>query len=256
MKIEIKWRAVRTLMMGLFAGCWVGGAQAEEMVTDRPDATESSSVIQPGYIQAELGWLYTKGEEKSHEVPQTLLRIGVVDRVELRLGWAGYKNETSSGGADGVGDFEVGVKIFLAEEQGLRPEIALMGGVSVPSWDDDVASDEVDPGFRFAFSHTLSDTFSLGYNLGAEWATEDGDTLSSFIYTVAVGAGLSNRIGAYAEFFGDIGMSASGVVHSFDGGFTYLLRENLQLDAFAGVGLSDDADDWFAGTGLSFRFPN
>jgi hypothetical protein len=67
---------------------------------------------------------------------------------------------------------------------------------------------------------------------------------------------LTERIGAYVEFFGDVGMSASGEAHSFDGGFTYLLRENLQLDLFAGVGLSDDADDWFAGTGVSFRFPN
>lgn len=257
MKVETKRLATRTLVMGLFAGCWGSGALAEEMVTDRPDATESSSVIKPGFIQAELGWLYTKsGDIKTHELPQTLFRIGVVDRVELRLGWGGYQNATSAGGADGVGDFELGAKVYIAEEQGGLPEIALLGGISVPSGDDDVSSNEVDPAFRFSFSHTLSDTFSLGYNLGAEWATEDGSTLSSFVYTAALGAGLTESIGAYVEFFGDVGMSASGEAHSFDGGFTYLLRENLQLDAFAGVGLSDDADDWFVGTGMSFRFPN
>ncbi|MBI2435836.1 MAG: transporter, partial [Candidatus Hydrogenedentes bacterium] len=48
---------------------------------------------------------------------------------------------------------------------------------------------------------------------------------------------------------------SGGPAHSLDGGFTFLLRENIQWDLFVGVGLSDDADDWFVGTGLCFRFP-
>ncbi|MEE9368218.1 MAG: transporter [Pontiella sp.] len=253
MNIHDKWM----LVTGIFVGCYAGGVLAEEMITDRPDATESSSVVQPGFVQGELGWLYTKNEDvRAHEVPQMLFRIGVIERVELRLGWAGYQAVNGSGGADGVGDFELGAKVFLAEEQGAFPEMALLGAVSMPSGDDDVSSGEFDPSFRFAFSHTLSDTFSLGYNLGAEWETEVDSMLSSFVYTAALGAGLSDAIGAFVEVFGDVGMSASGEAHSFDGGLTYLLRENLQLDAYAGVGLSDGADDWFAGTGISFRFPN
>ncbi len=39
-----------------------------------------------------------------------------------------------------------------------------------------------------------------------------------------------------------------------DGGFTYLVRDTLQLDVAAGVGLSDEADDWFVGIGVSARF--
>jgi hypothetical protein len=42
-------------------------------------------------------------------------------------------------------------------------------------------------------------------------------------------------------------------VTSFDAGFTFLTSENVQLDLSGGVGHS--ADDWFAGTGISFRLP-
>ena len=150
----------------------------------------------------------------------------------------------------------MGTKIFLAEENGILPEAALLASVSLPWGDDDVSSDEADPAFRFAFSHTLSDTVSLGYNLGAEWGTEGDSTLGSFVYTVALGVALSDAWGAYVELFGEEGLSASGSAHSFDGGLTYLVRENLQLDLLAGAGLSDDADDWFAGAGVSYRFPN
>ena len=244
-------------VVGLLIGLGEADALAEDLVTDRPDATESSSVLQPGYVQAELGWLFTdSGDAENHELPQTLIRMGVVDRVELRLGWSGYIDADPPEEGDGVGAGELGTKIYLAEERGVFPEAALLAAVSVPWGEDDVSSNEMDPSFRFVFSHTLSDAFSLGCNLGAEWTTEDDSTLGSFVYTVALGVGLSRSLGAYVEFFGDVGLSAPGTAHSFDGGLTYAVRDNLQLDVLAGVGLSDDADDWFAGTGVSYRLPN
>ena len=58
------------------------------------------------------------------------------------------------------------------------------------------------------------------------------------------------------EFYGDIPLNASGTpANSFDTGFTYLIRDNLQFDIAGGIGLSDDADDWFVGAGVSYRFP-
>lgn len=241
-------------VLGLLCGFWAMAASAKEMVTDRPDATESSSVVKPGYVQAELGWIFTdRGGGTNTEFPQTLIRVGVVHRVELRLGWSGY---TASDAADGAGDGELGVKVYLAEEQGLFPETALLAALSIPWGDGEISSHAVDPSFRFAFSHTLSERFSLGYNLGAEWTTENDSTLSSFVYTTALGIGLTDSWGAFIELFGDVGLSAPTTAHSFDGGITYLLRENLQLDVMVGVGLSEDAEDWFAGTGVSYRFPN
>jgi hypothetical protein len=230
---------------------------SEEIVTDRPDATESSSVVLPGYFQTEMGWKYSEdGEIQTHAIPQTLVRIGVVERVELRLGWDGYVDQNSAGSGSGAGDGEVGTKIYLGEERGALPEAALLGSVSIPWGDSEISTDEVDPAFRFAFSHTLTDKLGLGYNLGAEWETENNSTLGSFVYTIALGIGLTEEIGMFVEFFGDVGLSASGSSHTFDGGFTYLLRENVQLDILGGVGLSGNAEDWFAGAGISFRLPD
>ena len=47
----------------------------------------------------------------------------------------------------------------------------------------------------------------------------------------------------------------SGTAHSFDGGLTFLICNNFQLDIFVGTGISELADDWTVGTGLSFRLP-
>jgi hypothetical protein len=74
----------------------------------------------------------------------------------------------------------------------------------------------------------------------------------------ALGIGLTESLGAFVEFFGDIPTYSHGPgpANLFDGGFTYLLNDNIQLDASAGVGLSQAAEDWFASIGLSFRLPN
>ena len=237
-------------------------ASAQEMVTDRPDATESSSVVPQGTVQLETGWLYTdSGQDlERHELPGTLVRIGMMDRVELRLGWGGYIDESGGGDQNGIADGELGTKLYMFAEDGGRPETALLASISLPIGDDAFTSDAVDPAFRFSMAHTLNDTFSLGYNLGMEWGTETDEigresTLSTFVYTAALGAGLTDTVGTYIEALGDVGLSADGAAHSLDGGFTWLMRKNTQLDMFAGVGLSRDADNWFAGAGISILLP-
>lgn len=247
------------------------GAHAQELVTDRPDQTESSVVVPAGTVQIESGWLHSEDGEASvdleaDELPGTLARIGLAERLELRLGWAGYVSQDTSGpgGAggevDGAADGELGAKVYLWEEKGSRPEAALLVGTSLPVGDDELTSDAFDPSFRLSLSHTLSERVGLGYNVGVAWATRevggDRSRLSDYLYTVALGFALSERLGAFTELFGEVaGSSPDDARHSFDGGFTYLLGDRLQLDVAGGVGLSSAATDWFVGAGVSVRWP-
>jgi hypothetical protein len=249
----------------------VAAQDVPELITDRPDQTESAAVVPKGSVQLEVGWTFTRDDDdgvrvETHEVPGTLVRIGLAERFELRVGWTGYVSTEArfrnfDADADGAGDAELGAKVYFKEERGAAPEIALLLGTSVPVGDDDFTSDRYDPSFRLSFAHTLSDRLSLGYNLGMEWETGIADagrrsTLSSYLYTVALGIGVSDRVGAFLELYGDVPGSAPGsTAHSFDGGFTFLVRDHLQVDLAGGVGLSDAADDWFVGVGLSVRWP-
>ena len=56
--------------------------------------------------------------------------------------------------------------------------------------------------------------------------------------------------------FGDFPASdPEPATHSVDGGLTYLPHPRVQLDLAVGAGIDDDAPDWFAGVGVSFRVP-
>ena len=242
-----------------------------ELVTDRPDQTESSVVVPPGYVQVETGWSLSRNQEggirtNTHAFPGTLFRIGALDRVELRLDYGGAlweqtRDDGQNTHLSGSGDMGIGAKLYFWEEQGWVPEAALLVGVSLPVGKEQFSSGRADPSFRLNLSHTLSDRLSFGYNLGATWEstldeTNDRDTLSLFNYTAVLGVSLSDRAGLFAEVFGDIPFNAKGGPrNSVDGGLTYLIRDNLQIDGAAGFGLSDSADDWFVGLGITARFP-
>lgn len=236
-----------------------------ELITDRPDQTESSTTVSPGFVQIESGFLRTESDEgsgdaSSESVPGTLARIGLTDELELRIGWAG-REESEAGGssADGSGDGELGLKWHLWGESGKRPDAGLLVGTSVPIGSDGISSERFDPSFRFAFAHGLSPRVDLAYNLGYAWETgeaEGGDrrTDGSAVWTVAAGFGVSERLGAFVELFGAVPEKGSADT-SMDGGFTWLVRPNFQLDVYGGVGLSDQAPDRLLGFGFAWRLP-
>src|SRR5712692_9927121 len=57
-----------------------------EIVTDRPDITESSIVIPRGSLQLENGLTWTNDHgQQTLDLSETLLRFGTFDRTELRI---------------------------------------------------------------------------------------------------------------------------------------------------------------------------
>ncbi len=243
----------------------VSAVDVPDLVTDRPDQTESSLNVPVGSLQIESGATYTDEDEDGQhtrvfEAPSTLLRFGLSERIELRLGIKGWLWDDVSN-KDDFGDSDVGMKFYLCAESNWHPEIALLTSLTVPTGGKGFSTERADPSFRFLFGHSLSDRFSIGYNLGAIWETDEDDngerdSLAVFQYTAAVGFAVNERLGSFVELFGDVPVNAHGTpANSFDAGVTYLLRDNLQFDLSGGVGLSDAADDWFVGFGVSYRLP-
>ena len=267
------WAGVVALLLARAAA-----AEPPELVTDRPDQTESAETVPPGYIQIELGGTMSHEDRddlqlETIEGPGILVRVGLSERVELRLGWQGWVSEdfrfhatdqvaASRSDRSGQGDTDLGFKLRLHSGGGSSPQVALMAGASIPTGDDEFTSDAADPYFRLSVAHTLTDRIGFGYNLGAQRETDpagssDRQRTTSFLYTTVLGFSLSDRLGAFVELFGQADEGSAGETStSFDAGLTFLARPGLQFDLAAGIGLSDAAGDWFVGLGLSLRLPD
>ena len=234
-------------------------ASAQELdaplVTDRPDFTESAVAVPAGRVQLEAGATFASADDvDEQEVGEALLRIGVAPRVEVRVGipsWA--RVDLDGGSVDGLTNAFLGSKVELTDP-GRPTEVALLAGTSVPTGDDDVAVDAWEPEAILAVGWTVPAPWSLGANAGWSWIDRGGERAHQGSASVAVGRELSERLGGFLETFGFVTEGTEGETAFLDGGLTWLVSSDLQLDARLGAGLTDESDDWFAGVGLSHRW--
>jgi len=236
----------------------------QQIITDRPDQTESSALIPNGLLQVETGSFFEEVEkfgvkDKSTTFNTTLLRYGLLDNLEFRLGFSfmeirrEFNDIKFDDTASGFSPLALGVKIGVIQEKGTLPEIAFLSHVNFPflaSQDFKTKSTGID--FRFTFAHTLSEKSSLGYNLGMAW---DGDiTTANYIYTIAYGYSISDKVGAFLEIYGNLPEN-SHFNHLWNAGLTYLIENNIQLDISGGTGITQNVQDLFLSAGISFRLP-
>ncbi len=79
-----------------------------------------------------------------------------------------------------------------------------------------------------------------------------------FAQSVTIGYKWSERLTQYTEWFAFFphGAADPGTEpeHYLNGGFTYLVNNNLQLDIRLGYGLNSAAEDFFTGAGAAYRY--
>jgi hypothetical protein len=246
----------------------------EPIVTDRPDFTESSVTVPYGHLQLEGGYTFTYDREsdtrnRTHTAPEFLLRIGVVDHFELRVGWEGYAwndnhtIERNDAGrsvrvddwSQGASDLELGFKLELTEQDGLLPSSAFLFGMTVPTGSARISSGDVDPQAGWLWSYDLSERLALAGQFLLGMPTEGDARFVQGAASISLGIALSERWGAYLEYYSIFPNSKdTDAAHVADGGLTFAINDNLQLDWRAGVGLNEEADDFFTGIGFAWRY--
>jgi hypothetical protein len=241
---------------------------SEPIVTDRPDFTEASSTVGRGVVQLEGGYTYVydgddTGSFKAHSFPETLLRVGVLaDWLELRIAWNYVEESTTQFGgprsiATGSEDLYLGLKLGLTGQEGILPEMALMPQMTVPTGSGDFNAGETLPGLNWLYGWDLNDWLATGGSTQANRALDDvtDEPYLEFAHSWTFNYSLTEWLGAYTEWFviAPDGADTNATENYADGGFTFLVTNNVQMDVRAGVGLNDAADDYFVGSGFAIR---
>jgi hypothetical protein len=221
---------------------------------DRPDQTETPYLVPKGYIQAENGFTIENVNKELTNIvyPTTLWKYGVNERFELRLitelASQKFKDKTTTG----LNPITVGFKASLCEQKGIVPKTSFIGHFTTANvGSDKFRTSFAAPSFRFLMQHDLSSRVSLSYNLGAEWDGESPE--ERYLYTLTMGLSLTERLGAYGEIYG-FAPRNSAPEHAVDGGFTYLVNNNIMIDLSGSYGISENASDNYLSFGFSYRF--
>jgi len=213
--------------------------------TDRPAVTDSSVVVPQGSLQAENGievtWL---GSNRSWDLPETLVRVGVAPTTELRLTAPDY----FSGVVSGFGDTAIGVKQQLLA-RGF--DVSLVVSLSLPTGAGAISSHGYDPFVQLPWSRSLSKNWTVAGMLSVYWPTEAGRRNTTGESTFLFDRQLTNRWDAFVEYAGDF-PERGGPRHLLHIGAAFKPSPSQQIDVHLGAGLSAAAGD-FLGAGYSFR---
>lgn len=243
-------------------------AQLREMSTDRPDKTESPYTVDAGRFQIETDLIaYTRNGNnslttRSFEVMPFNFKMGLTHDTDLQIIYGALSHSRTSGAGaaveeDGFGDVTLRLKHNVWGNDGGKTAFALMPFLKVPTNTLASLNDDVEGGLIVPLA------VDLGHGMGLGLMTEI-DILKSengkgyepvFINSATVSFELTQRLGMYVEAYVErsTGPGAATIV-TLDGGFTYAVTDDLQLDAGANVGVTKAADDLNVFAGLSRRF--
>lgn len=236
----------------IFSPLWLAHGDEPPLVTDRPDFTESATSVAVGSWQFEFGYTYEKNDEaKDHTVGELLVRFTLIDKLEFRLGVNSFRIAEYGGVRfDGLEDMDLGFKYALAPDK-----VAVIVSTSVPTGASAFRVSKLQPTVVLALARDVSDTVSLGVNLGYTRASDGDVSIDEFSASAAAGIGLTDKLGLFVEYFGFYYSKDDGENQHFaDAGLTYLVNPTFQLDIRAGRILNKGESTFFIGIGAVKRF--
>ena len=237
-----------------------------ELITDRPDVTESAVAVPVGSFQVESGFSFQQQkfvefgvtiENRSISLFSTLFRYGVLPNLEFRFGGEYLSNKASidqfTSSVHGANDLMIGSKLALRKEEAFLTNFAVMIEMTLLFGAEELKPQKFEPKFMLLAEQELTEISSLSGNLGIEYASDQDNYLVD--YSLSLGLVVAERIGVFAEIFGQT-RNAIIPENFFDCGITYLQTTNLQVDFSIGSTLLKSKTEWFAGVGISLRFMN
>ena len=213
-----------------------------QLITDRPNQTDTSVIINTGDIQIETGISLQEIETNI----SSLIRIGIMSGFELRIN-ANYliNDQISFQRKSSFSDFVLGSKFKIFNSDKSKAKISFLSNISIPTAPEIFSFNEYGFLNKILISHDFKSNSQIISNLGySKFTNYQGQYIYSLVY--------GKRLESFSIFFELFGDSNSNFTNlNFDSGLTYLLDSDNQFDLSIGKGLDNDL--FFVKLGFSFR---
>ena len=255
----------------LLATAAARAADDGKIVTDRPDAVESSDTVGRGRFQIETSFAreWTRKDQAtglrrvSTSTP-TLLRFGIVDDIELRIETNGRIRTSLRGDGDaelvkGWADAAIGLK-WKQQDGDIgtgRPDIAWLVHADLASGSRTVRGNGLRPSVRMVAEFDMPEAVAIGVMPGVTWDKRtDGKREVSGILAVVVGKEWSDKVRTFAEIALPRIATArnGGNVALLNLGIDYWIEKHVKVDLSIQRGLNRNTPDWGGAVGFSIKF--
>ena len=248
--------------------------QMREMITDRPDLTESPYTVDAGHLQIEMDLVRftydrhnperTDRRVKSWSIADTNFKIGLLNDLDLQLvtpiyNWVDTDDHTTGSTVHqrGFGDLTVRLKYNFWGNDGGMTAFGVMPFLKIPTNQDDLGNHAVEGGLILPLAVELPAGFDMGIMAEFDF-DEDADAdgyHEEFVDSITFGHDIVGGLSGFVEFASIATTDSDGHwIGLVDLGPTYAVTEDFHVDAGVVFGVSRAADDVSAFTGLSWRF--
>lgn len=248
-------------------------AAMRELSTDRPDQTESAYTVDAGHFQLEMDFVnYTADRDKSGggdvrsrvlAIAPVNLKLGLLNNVDVQLmidPRVEVRIEDRVAGtvmrASGFGDVTTRLKINFWGNDGGKTAFAMMPFVKWPLSASEIRNGETEGGVIFPLAVELPNGWGMGLMTEIDFVSDGGGGYDTeWVNSITFAHDLTERLGGYVEFFSVTsrtpGFKWQG---QLDIGFTYAVRDGIQLDFGCNFGVTKSAPDYQPFIGISRRF--
>lgn len=235
-----------------------GWADNDAITPDRPGFSTGTQTVKPNVVNVELGYQYAFNnydtKPSSHTLPLMVLRTGISENAEFDIQWDGINVDKEEGSptAHSKADLAVGGKYKLIENE--QYNLTLLGVLSLPTGTAPSTSDSTDPLVGLLWDYSLSDENTLFGTVQASSSQIDSNRIYDQQFSLGASFAHTESIGSFIEFYTI--MPSESSMHdtkTIDGGMTYLLSNDIQLDFNVGLGLNRYSSN-FIGFGIATRF--
>ncbi|AEV31125.1 hypothetical protein Oweho_0103 [Owenweeksia hongkongensis DSM 17368] len=277
----------RLVLLFVFAFSGIIQAQYNETIrTGRPGQSINPFTTGKGILQFQQGYVYD--QEKADIDPNTLsldrdgiaknstfenvIRYGIAENIEINAAvdykwenWRYYSNLPDEDiQSNYLSTFDIGARMHLVGQNKGVPDIAVQARLGMGQYFQNGEFEVKDVKITGAFAWQLTERNGLTVNI-IPIIDIAGFESSKINYTLAYSYAITDKLGVFIENYGTIFLESdvnNGSYEDFrtyfDGGFSYLISNNVQLDILGGYGynrplVGTPIESYFVSAGISWR---
>ena len=242
-----------------------------DLCADRPGLGLPACTVDKGHVQLEVGLVdWTRDSQPDARTDtilaaDALVRIGVGDTTELRLGWTAYGHERDRDRMTGVadhaartGDVTVGLKQNLINPDGDKLSIAILPFASLPVGRQPIGAGTWSAGLVAPVDYALNDAVALQFTPEIDAAANQSGQGRHLAYSSTVGLGieLSDTVTSEIEIEATRDRDPSGHATELLAGLSLAFQpaKQIQFDIGLNAGLNHNSPDAELYVGVARKF--
>jgi hypothetical protein len=259
--MEIFWRAFAagSAVIAILIVSAVQAAAAEKCTqnsspieTDRPDVTNTSTVLALGSFQVENGVNLSKsGPARIIDGSNTRLRLGIAPCVEVLIDLPSEVSTLRGPGPSGFTNVAPAIKWQISPIPG-KVDLSATVGAALPTGAKGIEGPGARPYLQLPWSVELGSGWALTGMVTNFFAPSAPNKYTNQS-TLVIERQFGEQSFVFAEYVGDF-RSVGGSSHLLNTGGGYRITHTQQVDFHIGFGLNRNAPDYTFGVGYSVRF--